>query len=382
MDERYDVVVIGTGAGGATVAHALAQTGARLLVLERGGDIPREPENRDPASVWQDLRYRANETWFGADGEPFQPYTHYCVGGNTKFWGSVLYRLRREDFGEIDHGDGVSPAWPISYDTLAPYYERAEQLYQVHGSVGEDPTEPVRGPFPHPAVPHEEGIAHYVERIRQLGLHPSALPLGLRGPGESNGCILCNTCNSFPCERDTKSDADVTCVRPIRALSNVTLQTNARAKRLLTDPAGRRVEAVEVDINGVTRRFEGATFVVSCGAVNSAALLLRHGAPCDDAAGVSSVSSERRRLAENRGDQRFLSARSRGWSAAGPDPVPGAYSRRNGSNRLSLGPGSALGIQRLGGAWGRLVGHDRGFTAFRESGHPRREWPRSFDVPT
>ena len=280
MDERYDVVVIGTGAGGATVAHALAQTGARLLVLERGGDIPREPENRDPASVWQDLRYRANETWFGADGEPFQPYTHYCVGGNTKFWGSVLYRLRREDFGEIDHGDGVSPAWPISYDTLAPYYERAEQLYQVHGSVGEDPTEPVRGPFPHPAVPHEEGIAHYVERIRQLGLHPSALPLGLRGPGESNGCILCNTCNSFPCERDTKSDADVTCVRPIRALSNVTLQTNARAKRLLTDPAGRRVEAVEVDINGVTRRFEGATFVVSCGAVNSAALLLRSQSDC------------------------------------------------------------------------------------------------------
>ena len=108
--QRYDIIIIGSGAGGGTLAHALADTGAEILLLERGDFVPREPENWDPSAVWKDLRYRADETWFDGAGKPFTPYTHYCVGGNTKFWGSVLYRLRREDFGEITHVDGVSPA--------------------------------------------------------------------------------------------------------------------------------------------------------------------------------------------------------------------------------------------------------------------------------
>jgi len=150
---RYDIIIIGSGAGGGTLAHALADTPAEILILERGDFIPQEDENWSPEAVWKDLRYRTKETWLDSAGKVFLPYTHYCVGGNTKFWGSVLYRLRREDFGEIEQSDGVSPAWPIDYQTLEPYYERAEKLYQVRGESGIDPTEATRGPFPYSAVP-------------------------------------------------------------------------------------------------------------------------------------------------------------------------------------------------------------------------------------
>jgi choline dehydrogenase-like flavoprotein len=275
MTDRFDVIIIGSGAGGGTMAQALAPTGARILLLERGGFVPQEPENWDPAAVWKHLRYRTTEHWLDERDQEFRPYTHYGVGGNTKFWGSVLYRLRREDFEAIEHRDGLSPAWPISYDTLEPYYDRAERLYQVHGQPGLDPTEPARGPFPHPPVPHSAGMAEIVEGLRRQGLNPSPLPLGLIRPGERDGCILCNTCNSFPCKIHAKSDAEVCAVRPAMAQPNVELWTNAHARRLITDGAGRRVEAVEVERNGETLRVSAPLVIASCGAVNSAALLLR-----------------------------------------------------------------------------------------------------------
>jgi choline dehydrogenase-like flavoprotein len=273
--QHFDVVVIGSGAGGGTMARALAGTSARVLLLERGDFIPQEPENTDPAAVWKHLRYRTTEQWLDGKGRSFLPYTHYCVGGNTKFWGSVLYRLRREDFQEVQHVDGVSPAWPIGYDTLEPYYERAERLYHVHGEAGLDPTEPGRGPYPHAAVPHAPRMLEIVERLRGMGLHPSPLPLGLVDPGQPQGCTLCNTCNSFPCLHLKKAEADVVCVRPALAHPNVTLWTGALARRLETDGSGRRVVAVEVERGGDVVRVETSLVVVSCGAVNSAALLLR-----------------------------------------------------------------------------------------------------------
>jgi len=275
MNQRFDIIIIGTGAGGGTMAHALSDTSARVLVIERGDFVPQEEENWDPEAVWKHLRYRANEQWLDERGRAFTPYTHYGVGGNTKFWGSVLYRLRREDFQAIEHVDGISPAWPIDYDTLEPYYERAERLYHVRGQDGIDPTEPPRGPFPYEAVPHQSGMAAIVERLREQGLHPSPLPLGLMRVGEDDGCILCNTCNSFVCKVHAKSEADVCCVRPAIKRPNVTLWTNANAKRLLTDPCGRTVQAVEVERAGEIVRVEAPLVVVSCGAVNSAALLLR-----------------------------------------------------------------------------------------------------------
>jgi choline dehydrogenase-like flavoprotein len=275
VNEHYDVIIIGSGAGGGTMAHALAETPARILILERGDFIPQEDENWNPEAVWKQLRYRTQERWLDADGREFRPYTHYCVGGNTKFWGSVLYRLRREDFQAVEHADGISPAWPIDYDALEPWYELAERLYHVCGQHGVDPTEPPRGPFPYNAVPHAPGMAEIVENLRRQGLHPSPLPLGLLRVGEPDGCILCNTCNSFACKVHAKSEADVCGVRPAIQRSNVTLRTNAIARRLITDRSGRTVVSVEVEHQGELLRFDASLFVVSCGAVNSAALLLR-----------------------------------------------------------------------------------------------------------
>ena len=275
MTERFDLVILGSGAGGGTMAHALAGSGARILLVERGEAIAREPENWDPVAVWQELRYRTRERWVESGGGEFVPYTHYCVGGNTKFWGSVLIRLRREDFKTLRHLDGESPAWPIDYETLAPYYDRAETLYGVRGLAGADPTEPPRGPFPHAPVPHAPMMQAIVDDLRAQGLRPFHLPLGVLAPGEPQGCVLCNTCNSFPCRLGAKSDAEVCAVTPALTAPNVTLWTGAEARRLLTNPAGTRVEAVEIVRQGVVTRVEAPTVVVSCGAVNSAALLLR-----------------------------------------------------------------------------------------------------------
>jgi choline dehydrogenase-like flavoprotein len=272
---RFDVVIIGTGAGGGTMLHALAGTGARILIVERGGFVPQEDANWDPAAVWKQLRYRTSEQWRDAEGRPFVPYAHYGVGGNTKFWGSVLYRLRREDFGELPHADGVSPAWPIAYDTLAPYYDQAERLFHVHGAVGDDPTEPPRAPYPYPPIPHAPRMAAIAGQLRAFGLHPSPLPLGLIRPGEAGGCRLCNTCNSFPCRINAKSDADVLCVRPAMGQPNVTLWAGAMARRLIASASGSRVESVEIERGGTVHRIEAGLVIVSCGAVNSAALLLR-----------------------------------------------------------------------------------------------------------
>jgi choline dehydrogenase-like flavoprotein len=275
VNQHYDIVIIGSGAGGGTMAQSLSTSGARILLLERGDFVPQEDENWDPEAVWKKLRYRAKERWIDDRGEEFTPYTHYGVGGNTKFWGSVLYRLRREDFKTVEHADGISPEWPIDYDTLEPFYARAERLYHVRGKEGIDPTEPPRGPFPHEPVPHGPEMAEIVQKLRRQGLHPSPLPLGLLRVGEDDGCILCSTCNSFVCKLHAKSEADICCVRPAIERPNVTLWTNACARRLITDAAGRKVSAVEVERNGEILRINASLFVVSCGAVNSAALLLR-----------------------------------------------------------------------------------------------------------
>jgi choline dehydrogenase-like flavoprotein len=270
MRHQYDIIIVGTGAGGGTIAHALARTPARLLVVERGDFVPQEDENWDPEAVWRHLRYQTDERWLDESGSEFRPYTHYNVGGNTKFWGSVLFRLRRQDFDAIQHMEGISPAWPIDYETLEPYYDEAERIYHVHGERGVDPSDPPRGPFPHAPVPHAPRMARIIEQLKDQGLHPAPLPLGLR-----DGCILCNTCNSFACKLHAKSDADVCCVRTTMQLPNVTLWTNAYAQRLLTDSAGKKIEAVEVVRNGETHRVHAPLVIVSCGAVNSAALLLR-----------------------------------------------------------------------------------------------------------
>ncbi|MEI2775016.1 MAG: GMC family oxidoreductase [Tetrasphaera sp.] len=259
--------------GGGTLAFGLAGTGLTVLLLERGDFLPQERQNWDPVEVFGRGRYQNAEKWYAADGTAFVPGTYYYVGGNTKFYGGSLPRFRREDFDAVQHADGLSPAWPFGYDDLAPYYARAEQLYDVHGADN-DPTLVREKDFPFPAVPHEPAIAALADRLTKNGLTPSTIPLGvdLRPDGT---CIRCATCDGFPCRLLAKADAERNAVRPALRSPNVTLLTNTYVRRVLTDPSGAIVRGVEVETDGEVREFLAPTVAVSCGAVNSAALLLR-----------------------------------------------------------------------------------------------------------
>jgi choline dehydrogenase-like flavoprotein len=274
----YDVIIVGTGAGGGTLARHLAPSGKRILLLERGDWLRREPQNWSTADVFMDNRYISPDTWYDAEGKAFQPQIHYFVGGATKLYGAALYRLRREDFGELHHHDGVSPAWPIGYDDMEPYYTQAEQHYQVHGVRGEDPTEPpASASYPFPALSHEPRIQRLSDDLTAAGFHPFHAPCGVM-LDEANlpfsQCIRCGTCDGFPCLVHAKSDADVLGVRPALEHPNVTLLTNAEAVRLDTNAAGTAVTGVVVDHAGIRDTFAGDLVVVACGAANSAKLLL------------------------------------------------------------------------------------------------------------
>src|SRR6266513_16133 len=277
--EHYDVIIIGTGAGGGTLAHRLGPSGKRILLLERGGYLPRELENWDSQEVFGRERYVTTERWYDKHGVGFRPHAQYFVGGNTKVHAGILLRLRERDFGEVEHYGGVSPAWPIPYADLEPYYAEAERLYLVHGQAGEDPTEPPRsGPFPYPAVSHEPRIQELSDDFALHGLKPFHTPLGVmldeKNPQKSP-CIRCNTCDGFPCLVNAKADAHICCVLPALRHDNVTLLTDTKVTRLETNSSGREVTAVHVERNGEKETYSGKIVVVSGGAINSAALLLR-----------------------------------------------------------------------------------------------------------
>lgn len=275
IEHNYDYVIIGTGMGGGTLAYALRDSSARILLVERGDYLPQEPENWEPRAVFNAKRYKPEETWYGPDGDPFAPGVHYFVGGNTKVYGAALPRFRVQDFEEVEHEGGLSPAWPISYDDLEPYYAKAEELYLVHGQPGEDPTESPRSSrFPFPSVPYEPYIEDLSKRLQRQGLHPFHYPMGL-DLREGGRCIRCKTCDGFPCQVLAKGDSDVCGVRPALESPNITLWTRTFARRLLTDVGGRRVTAVELERDGETITVHADWVIVSCGAVNSALLLLR-----------------------------------------------------------------------------------------------------------
>jgi choline dehydrogenase-like flavoprotein len=278
-NKHYDVIIIGTGAGGGTLVHTLASTGKSILILERGDYVRREKANWDSRAVNVEGKYQTKEEWRDKEGKPLHPHTNYYVGGNTKFYGAALFRLRREDFGKIKHFGGISPAWPISYDDLEPYYLQAERLYHVHGQRGEDPTEPAAsGPYPHPPISHEPRMQALSDDFERQGLKPFHTPLGLqideKNP-QASKCIRCDTCDGYPCLIDAKSDSQTLCVDPALRFPNVSLLTNAYVERLETTASGREVSRVVVTRNGATESYCADVVVVSCGAINSAALLLR-----------------------------------------------------------------------------------------------------------
>jgi choline dehydrogenase-like flavoprotein len=270
--DHYHVIIIGSGMGGGMLASALKDAGVTVLLIERGGFVPQEPQNWDADAVFKQGRYKNAENWYDAEGRPFSPGTYYYVGGNTKFYGSSLVRFRREDFLSTTHYEGESPGWPFDYEDLAPHYRCAEQVYKVHGEF-DDPTLQRSEPFPFPGIGHEPPVQAVAERMRKLGKTPSTIPLGI-DLRQGGSCIRCATCDGFPSRTLAKSDADVSCVRPAVASGSAELLTHARVHRVLTDDTGRHAVGVECVIAGTPTIISAGAVVVSCGAVNSAALLL------------------------------------------------------------------------------------------------------------
>jgi choline dehydrogenase-like flavoprotein len=278
MTENYDVIIIGSGAGGGTLAHALADSGKNILLLERGDFLPRELDNWDAKPVFVTGKYISKDSWFDRDGKPFQPQVHYFVGGATKLYGAALYRLRPQDFGELKHADGISPAWPLSYGDFEPWYSKAERLYQVHGNAGEDPTEGPRSePYPWPAVSHEPRLQQISDDLAKGGYHPFHAPCGIllnEADRPHSTCIRCATCDGYPCLVHAKADAEVIAVRPLLGRPNVTLLRGAEVTRLETDDSGRVVTGVVVSRDGEREVYRGDMVAVSAGAANSAKILL------------------------------------------------------------------------------------------------------------
>ncbi len=401
MTTSYDVIVIGSGAGGGTLAHRLAPSGKRVLIVERGGWLPREPGNWDTADVFVEGRYISADTWYDDHDHGFQPQVHYYVGGATKLYGAALYRLRAEDFGELRHHDGVSPAWPISYGDIEPYYTQAEALYQVHGARGEDPTEPpASADYPFPALAHEPRIQQLADDLASAGYHPFHAPCGVlrdeANPPYST-CVRCGRCDGFPCPLHAKSDAEVMAVRPALLQPNVSLLTGARAVRLETDAAGRTVTGVVVEVDGGVETLTADVVVVSCGAANTAKLLLASASDTPPGRPGQRVRSGRaqlhvpqqpgragavaraqpHRVPEDARPQRLLPVGRRGRrrrlpARQHPDgrQVPG----RDVPGREAAGDpaGADLRLARHRRPCGRLLALDRGPAPARQPGHADR----------
>jgi choline dehydrogenase-like flavoprotein len=283
MASHFDVVIVGSGAGGATLAQRLAPTGKSILILERGEHLTREAENWSPRAVFIQHRYRTQERWYDRNGHPFTPNTHYWVGGNTSFYGAALMRLRNRDFEEVQHAGGVSPAWPIRLGDLAPYYDEAERLWQVHGARGEDPTENGdEPPYAYAAVHHDPGIAQLKTHWENQGWRPFSLPLGVKldqAHPVTSTCIKCKTCGGYPCLLRAKCDARTIAIEPMMGLENVTLLTGRKAIRIETDASGRVATGVVCHTEQGEERWTGDIVVVAAGAANTAALLLASANP-------------------------------------------------------------------------------------------------------
>ncbi|WBV56841.1 GMC family oxidoreductase [Chryseobacterium daecheongense] len=273
----YDIIIIGSGAGGATMAYRLADSGKKIVVIERGDYVPVEKENWDSIEVFEKNRYTTTDLWLDKHGKPFRPGMHYNVGGNTKFYGAALFRLREEDFKEIKHYGGTSPAWPIQYEDLKDYYLEAEKLFHVHGKRGSDPTEPYDAePYPYPPLPHEPRIQEIVDELTDYGLHPFELPIGVNFEPHktANTPYVLDRFDGFPDAAERKGDAHLCSLSKALEYPNVELMTNTKVIRLNTNNTGTRISEVVIEQNGQIKTLTSDLVILSAGAINSAAILL------------------------------------------------------------------------------------------------------------
>ena len=411
MTDHYDLIIIGTGAGGGTLAHRLAPTGKRILLLERGGYLPREPENWDSREVFLKGRYKTHEeVWYDKTGEAFHPGAHYYVGGNTKAYGAILFRLRERDFDAVQHHAGVSPAWPISYADLEPYYEEAERLYLVHGRAGEDPTEaPRAAAFPYPPVSHEPRIQQLHDDLVRAGHHPFHLPVGVdldESDPENGRCVRCAKFDGYPCLTDGKADAHVRCVRPALQHPNVTLRTHAKVVRLETErqrPLGHRGGGRPPRrARGLQRRrgrrlgrrgqLRGAAAALGRRPPSQwpCQLLRRRRAPLHGAHQLGGdrdlADRQRHQVPEDAGDQRLLLGLGRRGRRLRPPARPHPDARQERRQRAALRRAlvrAQAGAGLRGPPRDRLLADHRGPAASRQPGdaRPRRRHPPGQDRP-
>ena len=346
MSTHYDAIIIGTGAGGGTLAHRLAKAGKQILILERGPFLPQEKLNWSTSAVFIDNRYHTKETWQDKDGKPLHPQQAYFVGGQTKVYGAAMFRMRAEDFGVIQHQGGISPAWPISYADIEPYYTQAEELFHVHGDLGSapsvpggygssfDPTEPFHSkPYPYAAFSNEPRMQAIEDAVRKLGVNTFPIPLGLKrneADPVASKCVRCDTCDGYPCLVHAKSDTDINCVREIMSLPNVTLMTSTRVLRLLTNSTGTAVTEVEVlhADSGETAKYSAGIFALCAGAINSAVVLLQ-----------SANDKHPRGLANNSSDQvgrNFMYHQADALLAITADTNVDSYTKTWGTNDFYL----------------------------------------------
>ena len=278
MDTHFDFVIIGSGAGGATFAQRMASTGKSILILERGEHLPIEDKNWDPKEVFINQCYGSGEKWLDRKGKKFTPKIHYWVGGNTIFYGAALYRFRKNDFEEVEHYDGrISPAWPISYDDLAPYYTQGEELWNVHGKRGADPSDDADAPpYGHPALIHDPEIARLKSQLSLIGLKPFEMPVAVErddATPENQPCIRCRTCGGFPCKKEAKSDGRKMIKRALQ-YPNVTLMTGAKVTKLDTNEDGISIESIYYETSKGSFQVSADKVILAAGAVNSAIILL------------------------------------------------------------------------------------------------------------
>ena len=271
------VVIIGSGIGGATTAYALAKRGIEVLILERGDYLPVEPENWSEHAIFIDKRYKPKETWLDEKGKEFVPGVHYFVGGNSKVYGAALPRFRASDFDFQRHLQGDSPAWPFNYSDIEPFYSEAEALYKVHGTPGIDPTDPPRSQnYPFPSLPHEPYVQKLDSQLKAIGLHPFPNSMGI-DLGPVGKCIRCSTCDGFVCKVGAKSDAQSCALEAALKTGLVKVMTNTKVEKLISEDGGKTIHHVIASQGNQSVEIHGGKFVLAAGAVNSAALLLKSG---------------------------------------------------------------------------------------------------------
>jgi choline dehydrogenase-like flavoprotein len=275
----YDLIVIGSGFGGALAAAPAVRAGRRVLMIEAGDWVPRGPHNWTADGFADRAPFYSHASAF-EDNTPHGPSplgTYLNVGGASVVYGGVGLRLRQADFEPITEIDGQSGAvWPYRYAELEPYYAQAEQWLGVSGDATGDPTAPPRStPFPHPPAPLAPISKRLAEAATSLGLRPFRLPLAINytSAASRTPCVACGTCDGYACAINAKNDI-ATVLLPRLLHEGLELATNTVAVRLQHEQ-GRvsRVVCVRQPAGDVVA-FEARAVVVAAGALASPRLLL------------------------------------------------------------------------------------------------------------